>query len=144
MHFAHKISIPVIAFLTFHIAFIFKNSIEFFSEIGWVNEISLKIGREFEEEVRWILTFTDPSVAELSLLLILLILLDELWLRVDFLLSFKTECCRSSTVGQIQIGGNRWTRLAPSLHSGLTWLAQRLCSWNECNIDTKLIAYWTK
>ena len=54
-------------------------------------------------------------------------------LPVEFLdrwlcFSLATECCLSSTVGQIEIGGKIWTRLTPKLHSGLTWLEQRLCS----------------
>ena len=53
--------------------------------------------------IHWKLTFTDPSAAALSVRLIRLLVLDEL--RLDFF-SFKVECCRSSTVGQMQIGGN--------------------------------------
>ena len=61
-----------------------------------------------------------------------------LLLPVEFLdrwlcFSLATECCLSSTVGQIEIGGKIWTRLTPKLHSGLTWLEQRLCSvkWHQ-------------
>ena len=81
------------------------------------------------------LTLGDASVTELSLRVILLWLLDELWLLPplpllpDFL-SFRSECCLSKTVGQMQTGGSRCTRLTPSLHSGFTWLAQRLWNWN--------------
>ena len=104
-----------------------------------LNSIILNMYWEFEwkNENFWYfieLTFTEPSVVELSLLLILLMLLDELWLRLDFF-SFKTECWRSSTVGQMQVGGNRWTRLTPSLHSGSTWLAHLLCNWKQWKYD---------
>ena len=48
----------------------------------------------------------------------------DLWLCF----SLATECWRSRTVGQIEIGGKTCTPLTPRVHSGLTWLAHRLWS----------------
>ena len=55
------------------------------------------------------------------------------WLseRVSDLRSRHVDTCRSRTIGHIDVGGRMCTRCSPRVHSGFTWEAHRLCSWNE-------------
>jgi hypothetical protein len=56
--------------------------------------------------------------------------LSERW-SPERLYSFVKDLCRSRTMGQMAVGGKMCILWSPSVHSGFTWDAQRLCSWNE-------------
>jgi hypothetical protein len=56
--------------------------------------------------------------------------LSERW-SPERLYSLVMERCRSRTMGQMAVGGKMCILWSPSVHSGFTCDAQRLCSCNE-------------
>jgi hypothetical protein len=62
--------------------------------------------------------------------------LSERW-RPERLYSFVMERCRSRTMGQMAVGGKMCVLWSPSVHSGFTCDAHRLCNWNKMDDNSR-------